>query len=311
MNPVDFDRTAERLRNWGRWGPDDNRGTLNLIGPDVLRRAFAEARDGKQFALGLRFDRNGPQRGGNRVNPQLILHAIDDPVNPQFPRTRFADDSVFMALQSATQWDALCHVHYDGQLYNGCNVCDTVTPTGTKRLGAEHLANPGITSRGILLDVARHFGVDELPAGHAITPDQLDAVVERQGVGIAPGDIVAIRTGAIRAMVVHRSRDRFGEVQPGLDATCAEWLHDRQAAAVCADNVAVEVIDTTTIASEICLPLHALCLRDMGMPLGEMFDMEELAADCAADGRYSFLLCAPPLGFTGAVGSPVNPIVLK
>jgi len=311
MERIDWERAAERVRNWGRWGPDDNRGTLNLIGPEVIKRGVAAAQAGKQFSLGLQFDRNGPQRGGDRVNPQLILHALDTPINPEFPRTRFSDDSVFMALQCATQWDALCHVHYDGELYNGCKVCDTLTPKGALKLGVEHLANPGITSRAVLLDVARHFGVDELPAGRAITPDLLDAVVEKQGVSIEPGDIVAVRTGAIRSLVVHGDRDRFAEHQPGLDATCAEWLYDRQAAAVCADNFAVEVLGPDTMASEICLPMHPLCLRDMGMPLGEMFNLEALAADCADDGRYHFLLCAPPLGFTGGVGSPVNPIALK
>jgi len=311
MDRIDWERIAERVRNWGRWGAEDNRGTLNLIGPEALKRGFAAARDGKQFSLGLRFDRHGPQGEGLRTNPQLIFHAIDTPINPAFPFTRYADDSVFMALQCATQWDALSHVHYGGELYNGCKVCDTLTPTGANRLGVEHLANPGITARGILLDVARHLAVDELPAGHAITPDLLNAVVAAQGVTIEPGDIVAIRTGAIRAMVLHGDRTRFAASQPGLDATCAEWLFDQQAAAVCADNFAVEVLTAETMASEICLPMHPLCLRDMGLPLGEMFNLEDIAADCASDGRYEFLLCAPPLGFTGAVGSPVNPIVLK
>lgn len=310
MQGIDFDRMAERIRNWGRWGPDDNRGTLNLIGPEALKRGVAAARDGKQFSLGLRFDRNGPQDGFVRTNPQLFLHTLDQAVDPQTPRIRYADDSVFMTLQCATQWDALSHVHYDGELYNGCKVCDTLTPRGATRLGVEHLANPGITSRGILLDVAGFLGVPVLDAGYDITPDVLAAVVARQGVRLEPGDILAVRTGAIAAMVAG-DRDRYKAVQPGLAPECAEWLHDHQAAAVCADNIAVERLGGTRERGEVMLPLHGLCLRDMGMPLGEMFNLEALAQDCAADGRYEFLICAPPLGFTGAVGSPVNPIVLK
>ena len=311
MDRIDFEAMAERVRNWGRWGHEDNRGTLNLIGPEALRRGAAAARRGKPFSLGLRFDRAGPQPAGNeRINPQLFLHALDKAIRPDFPRVRYNDDTVVMALQCATQWDALSHVHYDGVLYNGCKACDTLTPQGVRRLGVEHLADPGITSRGVLIDVARHHGDAVLPSGHAITPDDLTAILERHQVTVEPGDILVVRTGAMRALAIDGDAATYRAVQPGLGPECAEWLFDRQIAAVCADNLAVEVL-ARDAAQEYALPLHALCLRDMGMPLGEMFQLEALAADCAADGCYEFLLCAPPLGFTGAVGSPVNPIALK
>jgi len=311
MKTVDFEAMAERIRNWGRWGAEDNRGTLNLIGPEALVRGAAAARQGKRFSLGLPFDRDGPQDGIGRTNPQLFLHTLGKPVNPAFPRVQWADDSVFMTLQCATQWDALSHVHYDGVLYNGCKVCDTLTPTGATRLGVEHLADTGIVSRGVLLDVAAYLGTPMMEGFQGITPDLLNQVAAHQGVSFATGDIVAIRTGAIRCLTIDKDRNLFRKHQSGLTPECAEWLHDHQVAAVCADNVAVEVMNAGAVADEMCLPMHGLCIRDMGMPLGEMFNLEALAADCAADGQYDFLMCAPPLGFTGAVGSPVNPIVLK
>lgn len=313
MQRPDFDLMAERLRSWGRWGPDDQLGTLNHITPAALVRAGGAVRAGKSFTLGLPFDRTGPQEGGLRFNPMLYVTQIDAQLNPNHPGFVFQDDVVHMPLQCATQWDALCHVHYDGLLYNGCKACDVLGSHGAASHGIEHMAARGIVSRGVLLDIARLKGADRLPGSCAITPGELDAACARQGVSIEPGDIVLIRTGHIRALTLERDRSAFRtQPQPGLTPDCAEWLHDRAVAAVAADNMAVEHLGPEMYAGdEVPLPMHMLCLRDMGMPLGEMFDLEALAADCAADGQSTFLFSAPPLGVTGAAGSPVNPIALK
>jgi kynurenine formamidase len=311
MKRADFDVVAERLRNWGRWGPEDQRGTLNHIGPEVLKAAAETVQSGKLFNLGLNFDKDGPQAGPFRSNPKRYTTDIASPLNPLRPDFVFSDDVIHMPLQAATQWDALSHVHYDGMLYNGCKACDVLSAKGAARLGVEHLASPGIMSRGVLLDIARLKGVDVLPSGHAVTPDELDAACAAQGVQTKPGDILLVRTGHIRRFVVEHDLAAYNNLQPGLGHACAEWLHDRSMAAVCADNTAVEIISQAYYEAEVPLPLHMLCLRDMGLPLGEMFNLEALAADCARDGRYTFLLAAPPLAFTNAVGSPVNPLVLK
>jgi kynurenine formamidase len=216
-----------------------------------------------------------------------------------------------MPLQCATQWDALGHVHYDGQLYNGCNARECLTVKGALKMGIEHLASPGILSRGVLLDIARLKQVSELPLDYAITVDDLNAACAAQGVAPEVGDIVLIRTGHMRRFTVGGDRVAFMGLQPGLSYTCAEWAHDKSLAAVAADNMAVEVLDPAGMGSDVPLAFHMLALRDMGMPLGEMFDMEALAADCAEDGRYAFMLSAPPLEVTGGFGSPVNPLALK
>jgi kynurenine formamidase len=312
MKRINFDILAERVRNWGRWGDDDSRGTLNHINPEVLMRAVGSARQGKMFSLGMRFDRKGPQGvHSGRINPQLYMNVMDQAFSARYPSARYNDDVVHMSLQSATQWDALSHVHYDGTLYNGCKAQHALTSTGTKCLGVEHLASPGIMSRGVLLDIARLHGVAMLPGDHAIGPDELDQAAQAAGVTIEPGDIVLVRTGHMRRFSVLHDVEAFNTNFPGLSAQCVEWLYEHSLAAVCCDNAAVEHLGPDTLDDEMCLPLHMLCLRDMGMPLGELFDLEALAEDCAADGQHSFLLCAPPLGFTGAVGSPVNPTVLK
>jgi len=311
MQRVDFDRLAEQLRNWGRWGEADQRGTLNHIGPQTLKSAAAEVQAGKLFNLGLRFDREGPQLGRGRFNPMVYPTDLFTPLNPAVPNVCYSDDVIHMPLQCATQWDALAHVHYDGQLYNGCSARDCLTSKGALKLGINHLAAPGILSRGVLLDIARLKGVERLPIDYAITVDDLNACAAMQGVSVAPGDILLVRTGHMQHFTKDGDRAAFMGMQPGLSYTCAEWAHDKSLAAVAADNMAVEILNAEGFQSAVPLAFHMLALRDMGMPLGEMFNLEALAADCADDGRYTFMLSAPPLEVTGGFGSPVNPLALK
>jgi len=311
MDRPDFDSLAERLRNWGRWGDEDQRGTLNHISPEVLKGAVETVTAGKLFNLGLNFDRNGPQTGAGRFNPKLYATDLFTPLNPAKPSAVYSDDVIHMPLQAATQWDALGHVHYDGVLYNNCKACDTLSEKGAARLGIEHLASPGIMSRGVLLDILRLKRVDRLPTNYAITVDDLNAACVAQGVQMRKGDVVLIRTGHIQRFTVDQDRAAFTGLQPGLSPLCAEWVHDHSLAAVCADNLAVEVMAPEGLGSDMPLAFHMLCLRDMGCPLGEMFNLDALAMDCAADGRYAFLLSAPPIAFTNAFGSPVNPLALK
>jgi kynurenine formamidase len=311
MQRADFDKIAEKLRNWGRWGEADQRGALNHIGPETLKNAAAEVHDGKLFNLGLAFDRDGPQPGRGRFNPLVYPTDLFTPLNPAVPNVCYSDDVIHMPLQCATQWDALSHVHYDGQLYNGCNARECLTVKGALKLGINHLASPGIVSRGVLVDIARLKGVERLPTDYAISVDDLNAACEKQGVSVSVGDILLVRTGHMRAFTVEHDRATFMGLQPGLSPACAEWAHDKSLAAVAADNMAVEILHAEGLGSAVPLAFHMLALRDMGMPLGEMFNMEALAADCAADGRYSFMLTAPPLEVTGGFGSPVNPLALK
>jgi len=311
MRPANFDHLAEKLRNWGRWGPEDQRGALNHIGPEALKNAAAQVQSGKLFNLGLRFDRDCPQPGRGRFNPLVYVTDLFTPLNPAVPNVCYSDDVIHMPLQCATQWDALGHVHYDGQLYNGCNARECLTEKGALKMGINHLASPGIASRGVLLDIARFKGVDRLATDDGITPDDLTACAAKQGVALQAGDILLLRTGHITHFTVDGDRAAFMGLQPGLRHTCAEWAYDHSLAAVCADNMAVEILDPDGMGSDIPLAFHMLALRDMGMPLGEMFNLEALAADCAEDGRYAFLLTAPPLEVTGGFGSPVNPLAMK
>jgi len=312
MRAPDFDMLAEKLRNWGRWGDDDQRGTLNHIGPEALVRAASELREGKAIRLGLNFDKDGPQLNTKRFNPRLYVTELFGGPGEDKSEMFFTDDVIHMPLQAATQWDALGHVHYDGHLYNGCKVHDTLSVNeGAKRLGVEHLASPGIVSRGILLDIARMKNVDMLPFDYMITPDDLREACQRQQVSPVSGDVVLVRTGHMRRFTKLNDRSLFSQFpHPGLSHQCTEWLYDCGAAAVAADNIAVEYL-TREMLQDGYMPFHMIALRDMGMPLGEIFDLEALSEDCLADGRYTFMLVAPALPVTGAFGSPINPLALK
>jgi len=299
-----FREVGARLRNWGRWGDDDELGTINLITPDLVVAAAALVRTGRIFDLGIPFASDGPQPGGARINPVHLMR--DTGAGQVYPGGfHFADDYIFMPLQSASQWDALSHVFYDEQLYNGYPTSE-VGPRGAGKLAIDKMGR-GIAGRGVLLDIARLKGVDWLEKGYAITPADLDAAVERQGVQVGRGDILLIRTGWRQVFTTTRDASKFMDGEPGLGLATTQWLYDRDVAAVCSDNWAIEVLPS----EDEKFAVHCVLIRDMGMPLGEILDFEELAADCAADGVYEFFFSAPPIKFAGAVGSPINPLVFK
>jgi kynurenine formamidase len=301
-----FRAVGARLSNWGRWGEQDQRGTLNLITPERTAAAAALIRRGQSFDLSISLGAGGPQApGGMRVNPLHFMSATGH--QSSYPGgTSIADDYVVMPLQAGTQWDGLSHVYYDGQLYNGYDA-GLVTAAGAARNAVDSLG--GVTgAAAVLLDVARLRGVEALPDGAVITPDDLTAAEQAQGVTVQPGDVVLVRTGQLLRFRSGGAAAYAGD-EPGLGLACCPWLHGRDVAALASDNHGIEVLPGED--REQFLPVHCVLLRDLGMPLGEIWDLEALAADCAQDGVWRFFLSAPVLRVAGAVGSPVTPIALK
>jgi kynurenine formamidase len=199
-------------------------------------------------------------------------------------------------------------VYYDGKLYNGFPA-SSVTSFGATKDSIDRVAERGgVIGRGVFLDVARHLGVDILAPSTAITPAMLDDVVSSQQVDIREGDIVVVRTGWWSQFVATGDPNSWLAASPGLSWTCAEWLHERRIAAVAMDNPAVEVMPPE---AGVLLLLHCLAIRDMGMSLGEVWNLEALSRDCQADGVYEFLLVAPVLNVSGAVGTPISPVAVK
>ena len=295
---TDFSALAKQLSNWGRWGPDDELGTLNLIDAAAVRRGVDAVVDGRSLSLAMPLNDQGPQMGfiPGRINPLRTMIALNQP---------FSDDVVVMGLQAGTHWDALAHVGHDGTLYNG-HPASAITVAGAAKCGIDKVST--IVSRGVLLDVPRVLGLDALEPGYAIKAADFDACASRWGITVEPGDVVLVRTGQIQKF---HAGDRFAYAYPsaGLSLSTAEWLHAHDVAAVATDNLTCEVYPSEI--DDPYLPVHLLHLVYMGLTQGQNFDLEALAADCAADGRYTFLLDASPQPFTGGLGSPVNPVVTK
>ena len=302
-----------KYRNWGKWGANDELGTLNYITPDVIVKASRMVKRGVNFSLSIPFDSTGPQiNQPRRFNPihRMILTGPDFTTGA-FTRpggVGFADDMVIMALQCATQWDALSHCFLDGQLYNGYDA-NLVSSTGAKKNGIEKMSRH-IVTRGVLLDVPRVKGVDWLEPGYAITALDLDDAVAAHRVAVGTGDALLVRTGQ---MAMCRKQGGWGDYAggdaPGLSFHSAGWVHERQLAAVATDTWGMEVRPNEI--PETYQPLHQVFIPSMGLLVGEIFDLEALAEDCARDRVYEFMFVAPPIPITGAVGSPVNPFAIK
>jgi kynurenine formamidase len=304
-----FQETGKRLSNWGRWGADDERGTLNLVTAGHVASAAAAIQSGNVFELSLPLGSDGPQRpGGMRHNPIHVMCMLPGDLHPP-EKLMVADDMIMMPLQCATQWDALSHVGYENLLYNNVPASTVTARYGAARNSIDKVL-PGMVGRGVLLDIARHRGVDWIETGDApIEAGELDQAAASQGVEIKTGDAVLIRTGWRRKAIVDGWSAEWLSSEPGLHTNCADWLHDNEVATVASDNWGVEV-QPTPRAGDL-FPLHCILIRDLGMMLGEMFDLEALAADCAEDGRWEFFFSAPPLRVTNGVGSVASPIAVK
>lgn len=324
---AEFRAVGDKVRNWGRWGKDDQLGTLNFITPEKIKQAAATVKQGKIFPLGVDFDAYGPQGAhGFRRNPIHVMtvdggdRELGEHLKGWGGETEaqmahiwgglmhFNDDMIIMPLQAATQWDALSHVYYDEQMYNGVP-SSAVTSFGATKNSIDKVDVKGIASRGVLLDVAHHRGVAHLPPNTAISPEELDEVAKAEGVRVESGDIVLVRTGWWPVFLETKDGDAWTAGSPGMSWRCAEWLHQHSAAATACDNIAVEA--SAAEVEGVMLPMHLLCIRDMGLMFGEMWNFEALSRDCAADHVYEFQLVAPPLRVTGAVGSPINPLAMK
>ncbi|MGN5476375.1 cyclase family protein [Cupriavidus basilensis] len=315
--PRDLDRSvieamADRVCNWNRWGPNDELGTLNFVGPDELRAAAALVRKGKAISLGLDFNFHGPQSGwGGRFNPiHTMLATGTDAVagNQDEVGIRYADDMVSMPLQCGTQWDALGHVFYGDKMWNGYDA-RLVDSTGAKKNGIEKTRDK-MVGRGVLLDIARFRGVDCLGDGYGISSEELDECARAQGVELRRGDFVIVRTGQMEERLARGSWDGYAAGDaPGLRFETADWIHRKEIAAICTDTWGCEVRPNEVAG--VNQPWHWVVIPMIGITMGEIFNLKELADDCREDGVYEFLFCAPPLPITGAVGSPINPIVLK
>ncbi len=310
MNAEQLIRTVS---NWGRFGPDDEAGTTNLITARKRLEAAALVRRGIVHSLAVDLEPDTPQfKASYRLNPQRSMLATGSDVRAGvqaafgLPGHGFADDIVTMSLQAATHWDALAHCFHAYRMYND-QPCELVGAKGAQR-NAITAVRDRVVTRGVLADVAGNAGIEALPADHHITVAELEDTLGAQGVSVGEGDALLVRTGHLGRIRREGAWSAFVEAdEPGLGYDALPWLHARGVAAVAADNWAFEAYPSRF---ELGLPFHAVGIVYMGLLIGEIFELDALAEECRDLGTWEFLLSAVPLPFAGAVGAPVNPLAI-
>ena len=311
--PAVVTEAVEKYRNWGKWGPDDELGTLNYITPQKIVAAAQLVKQGKVIAMGLAMDANGPQTGDiGRFNPihQMLATGTDVAAGLQdeIPGgLGYADDTITMPLQGGSQWDALSHIYDRGRMWND-RPSTVVGAAGATVCGIETMRDK-IVSRGVFLDMPLYKGVETLEPGCGITEEDLEGCLAKEGVSVSSGDIVVIRTGQLGWCLKNGWGTYAGGDAPGLAFSTLDWIHRNELAAIATDTWGAEVRPNEI--PDTMQPCHVVWIPNMGLLVGEILNLEDLSADCAADGIYEFLFVAPPLPVTGGVGSPINPQAIK
>ena len=270
------------------------------------------------ISLALNFDHHGPQGAKTkypamgRTNPiHSMLRTGTDAYSGVLDKRgiRAADDTVFLPTHGCTHWDGLGHIFYEDKMWNGYD-CREVTSAGAQKCGIEKTKDK-MVGRGVLLDVARALDKSRLEDGYAITCEDLDYTVQKQGISIQKGDFVIVRTGQMEDCLERGSWDGFpGGDAPGMGFDTIDWVQRTELAALASDTWGCEVRPNQS-EDGINQPWHWITIPIQGMTMGEMFNLKELAEDCLVDNIYEFLFVAPSIPITGAVGTPINPLAIK
>ena len=302
--------------NWGKWGADDEVGSLNYLGTEQVLAAAKLIRSGKVFTLQrLIGDPKGDPVWPGRT-PAERTQILDESdwdeggKGPAFPGgLHYADDKINAFLQGSTQYDALGHVWFDGQIWNGYDARTTIG--GLDKASVEPIAQRGVVGRAVLLDMARLRGKRTLESAETFTHEDLLACAEAQGVQLHKRDILIIRTNFLQLFFDLGDAFYEGFCEPGLvySPELVQWFADMEIPNLVTDTIANEVTYDPT--SGAALVLHNALMRNLGITLTEIADLEKLADDCAEDGQYEFFYAAAPLKVAKGSGSPVNPIVVK
>ncbi|MFK0194868.1 cyclase family protein [Kitasatospora sp. NPDC090308] len=282
--------------NWGRWGDDDQLGTLHLIDAAAKRRAAAEVREGFHVSLARRTEPVPLTTGLSPVGSPAVMPAgVLQAVNFNGAQPLAMTDSLLVNTHNAglTHMDAVTHMPVDGHVYPGVPVHAAVTPTGVTHGSADPFGE-GIVTRAVLLDLAPGGG--RLPADRRVTGADLDAVLQRAGTPLSAGDAVAVRGG----WDINRP---FDQPVPGLDLSAVRWL-DEQGASVYVGDIG------DARPARPPMPMHQVALARLGLPLVDVADLERLARHCEASNRWSFMLVLAPPRITGTTGLAVNPIAV-
>jgi kynurenine formamidase len=306
---AEFEQIFESVKNWGRWGPDDQLGTLNLITPERVRAAAGLVRSGRRVSMEIPIN---TVAGPDNPNPAIHFVSQGHDIDIGSGGLRFGLDFLGIAAHGDchTHVDALNHISYKGLTYNGKQALSVLTSKGGASLGIDAIAGSGgLVGRGVLLDLPRFRGDRWLEPGEAVTRAELEACEEAQGVRLEEGDIFVYRTGHHRRRLELGPWDNGpdGEGKAGLHVDTVPWMHERGIAAFLPDGDG-EAIPSTV--EGIAYPLHPLQIVAMGMLTADSLQFEELTTACEEEGRFEFMVVGLPLRLPGGTGSPWNPIAI-
>ncbi len=293
-----FDAWMEEVSNWGRWGKDDQLGTLNLITAEKRKAAAALVREGVTVSLALDLNKTESDLNPNPFQHELSVIEID---GHQAAVDRYAVDYHGYAHSHI---DGLTHFAYQGKLYNGYP-WTLLKPSGAEKLGIENV-HRGIFTRGVLVDIPWLRGVDYLEPGTVILADDLEAWEAKSGVRLGSGDVMLLRTGRWERVRQKGPWD-FTQSAAGMHASVARWLRARDVAVIGCDGISDVLpsnVDTKPNA------LHELVMVGMGMLILDNLDLDALAQAVHARSRPEFLFVAAPLRVPGGTGSPLNPLAV-
>lgn len=306
--PTTEERAAEifeACKNWGRWGPDDERGALNLLTPERVARAAGLARRGTVVSCG----RELPVAPGPDNPVPAMHHMLVAGDASLMGRSGASGSTDFVGVafhgMAVSHIDALCHIFVNGRMWNDFPSSDVLS-TGARR-NAITVGSDGIVGRGVLLDIPRLRDTEWLEPGDAIMPDELQQACVAQGVQTEPGDIILVGTGRDARRARHGPWDPVTDGIAGLHPECIPWLHEQDPSVLGCDGIS-DVLPGSSAAWPI--PVHMCTLVGMGVHLLDNLHLGRLAAACAAEGRWEFLFCVAPLQIGGGTGSPVNPVAI-
>jgi len=301
----EFARTYEACKNWGRWGPDDEKGALNLITPERVSAAARLVRSGRRVSCSWPLDTQaGPD------NPKPVLHhmtIMQDIHIGDAGDLRFTGDFIGIEFHgdAHSHLDALCHMAYKGLMYNGVPVDEAVTSLGASRQTMD-VAREGLVGRGVLIDIPRLRGTAWVEPSDFVYADEIEAAEQAQGTRLAEGDILFLRTGHARKRLDEGPWEAAG-AKAGLHTSVMPLLHERGVAAIGWDG------DGETVPSQcegVAYPIHAIGICAMGLYYADSLSFEDLAAACEEERRWEFFCVMAPLRIAKGTGSPVNPIAI-
>ncbi len=298
VSKAEFDRWMQEISNWGRWGKDDQLGTLNLITPQKSLAAFRLVKEGQSVSMALDLNKQPDELNTNPFKHQLQVS--------RFGGHQVAGDEYSVSYHgfAHSHMDGLPHFIHKGKMYNGVSV-DVLKPSGAEKLGIQN-AYKGVLTRGVLVDMPWLKGVDYLEPGTVITIEDLEAWEKKTGITVGSGDVLLIRTGRWDYLRAKGLWD-FVARAAGSHASVAKWLKKRDVAVIGSDGVS----DVMPSGVEgLVNPLHELVLVGLGMPILDNLDLDAVAAAAKQKKRWTFLFVGAPLRVPGGTGSPLNPLAV-